>query len=155
MPVVRQDSKQLRNFLGKWNRETETAEQNGWAIHSQIQKVTCLEITSRFHLYFSSRPRKETLSGGRYQNQLQLLKTPVLLLTNQWRPWPWKGTPGELINILLKLSPEIFPKTPTCKRERKASRQRTQLVGSPSGEQPEQFPFPSFPPLLSSQAGVS
>ena len=38
-----------------------------------------------------------------------------------------KGTPGELMNILLRSSPEISPKIPTFKKEIKASRQKTQL----------------------------
>ena len=42
---MRQDSKKLGNFLGKWNGTLrQTAEHTGRAIYSQIQKVTSLEF---------------------------------------------------------------------------------------------------------------
>ena len=41
---LRQDSKKLRKFLGKWSRELrQTAEHNGRAIYSQVQMVTRAE----------------------------------------------------------------------------------------------------------------
>ena len=51
------------------------AEQTGWAIYSQIQKVISLEITFRPQLYFSLRPRKAAKPGEWYQNQLRWLIT--------------------------------------------------------------------------------
>ena len=59
------------------------------------------------------------------------------------------------MNILLKPSPETFPKIPTCKKKRKASRLRSQPISSPRGEQPTLFPFPIVPPHLPPQARVS
>ena len=94
------------------------AEQTGWAIYSQTQKVTSVEITSRSQLYFSARPREVSKPRGQRQDQLQWLMTPTLALTNQWRPWPCTGIPGKMVNILLKqtLSWDL-PKTPDCKKE--------------------------------------
>ena len=33
---MRHDNKKVQKFLSKWNRETETAEHNNWAIYSQV-----------------------------------------------------------------------------------------------------------------------
>ena len=69
MLILRQDSEKLGKSRGKWKRET--AEHNGRALYSQIQKVTSLKITLRPQLYFSSRPKKPAKPGGLGQDQLQ------------------------------------------------------------------------------------
>ena len=121
----------------------------------QTQKFTSLEIISRPQLSFSSRPRKEAKPVGWCQEQPQWLMTPALSLTNQWWPWPWKGTPGELMTILLKYSPKTLPKIPACKREIKAVRQMTQGEWSPSGSSQHYFLSPFLPLLLLHQAHIS
>ena len=94
--ILRRDSEKIGKFLGKCNRETKTAEHNGPAIYSQVQRVTradgpqywqeaklekqvpcpqgnlsspdlfSLEITSRPQLYFSSRTVKYNINSFAY-----------------------------------------------------------------------------------------
>ena len=131
---LREDRKKLGNLLASTlGKLRPVAEHNDWAIHKQIQKVTSLEITSGPQLCFSSGPRKSAKPGGWHQVPLQ------------WPKTPWKGTPGQMRNTVLKPSPASSPKIPTCKREIKASRQRTKLQFSLWGG-PGLFPFSLLSP---------
>ena len=95
----------------------------------------------RWHLasvVFQLQAQKSTKTRWAMPAPAAVTKDPLALpLTNQWRPCPWKGTPGALMTLLLKPCPETHPKVPACKREIKASEQRN--LRSPSGERPPSF----------------
>ena len=49
---------------------------------------------------------------------------PTLAQSNQWRPWPWKDTPGTLMNILFRSSSGTSPKMPTFREQIKPLRMK-------------------------------
>lgn len=60
---MRQESKNLGKVLDKWKTETDCW--INWNSNlQQRQKVTSLQKSSRPHLYYSSRPRKEAKPGN-------------------------------------------------------------------------------------------
>ena len=129
--LVRPDSKELGKFLVKLNKETEKDSWTQWpSNYSQKKKIHPLEITSRPQLYLSFRPREAAKPEPTMTNDP---------LPCHW-PWPSKGIPGELVNILLKSSPETSPKTA---RETEKPQDKGPSMCT---LQPEPFPFPSSPP---------
>ena len=124
----------------------QTAEHTDWAMYSQINEVTSLEITPRPQLYFSSRLRKAAKPVGRCQDQLQWLMTPcpgtdqsVETTTLEEHTWKTDECSAEIIPWdLLRFLPA---------KERKTLKTKDPPTISPSGEQAAQaFPFPLFFP---------
>ena len=105
--------------------------------------LSSLEKTSGPQLYFSSRPRKAAKPGGWCQNQLQWLKTPCPATDQSEETMTLKGHLENWEYSAETLSWDL-PKVPTCQRERKPSRQRTQRRLSLWGAAPFPLFFPHF-----------
>lgn len=69
---MRQESKTLRTFLGKWDGATKTAKQTGQAVYSYIQEVT--------------EQRTRCLAIGK-TGPARGLSSPGILLAVQFRPF--------------------------------------------------------------------
>ena len=100
-----------------------------------------LQMTSRPQLCFHSGPRKAANQVGDASTNCSDWRPPALPLTNQWRPWRWIGTPGELVKTLR--NPPLRPplRFPPARKRKKTSRKQC----ARTGEQLAPFPFPSYP----------
>ena len=128
--------------LSAWQGAKEGKQGPGPQGYLSSPGLSFLERTCGPQLCFSSRPRKAAKQVGDARTNCNDWGPPALPLTSQCRPWPWKGTPGKLMNILLKSSPETSPKIPACKGDKSLkTKEPVSLLSFWGAAHP--FPFPS------------